>query len=85
MKADMLVAAIEIASAEDVSAEEADTNLAWKRLNDWREYVVFNQSGSFAMTAFKNLPECDDFVKGMESDMLRMRTLAKCSHMKSEA
>ena len=48
------------------------------------------------MTAFKNLPPWGDFVKGRDSDMLRMRwdfterlermherTLAKHSHMKT--
>ena len=48
------------------------------------------------MTAFKNLPPWDDFVKGRESDMLRMRkvfdaklmtlhraTLAKYSDMRT--
>ena len=61
-------------------------------------FVAFTRSESFAMTAFKNLPAWNDFTKGRESDMLRMRrafetklhkmherTLAKCSHMKSEA
>ena len=61
-------------------------------------FVAFTRSESFAMTAFKNIPAWSDFAKGRESDMLRMRrafetklqkmherTLAKCSHMKSEA
>ena len=30
-------------------------------------------AGAFAMTAFKNLPPWGDFVKGRDSDMLRMR------------
>ena len=36
-------------------------------------YVAFTRSESFAMTAFKNLPPWDDFKKGQDSDMLRMR------------
>ena len=36
-------------------------------------FVAFTCSESFAMTAFKNLPPWDDFEKGKESDMLRMR------------
>ena len=36
-------------------------------------FVAFTRSESFAMTAFKHLPPWDDFVKGRESDMLRMR------------
>ena len=35
--------------------------------------AAFTRSESFAMTAFKNLPPWNDFVKGRESDMLRMR------------
>ena len=31
------------------------------------------RSESFAMTAFKNLPPWEDFQKGQDSDMLRMR------------
>ena len=36
-------------------------------------FVAFTRSESFAMTAFKNLPPWGDFVKGLESDMLRQR------------
>ena len=36
-------------------------------------FVAWTRSESFAMTAFKNLPPWSDFVKGRESDMLRMR------------
>ena len=36
-------------------------------------FVAFTRSESFAMTAFKNLPPWEDFVKGRNSDMLRMR------------
>ena len=36
-------------------------------------FVAFTRTESFAMTAFKNLPPWDDFVKGRKSDMLRMR------------
>ena len=59
-------------------------------------FVAFTRSESFAMTAFKNLPPWDDFMKGKRSDMLRMRngfvqwleemhqqTLAKNSAMKT--
>ena len=36
-------------------------------------FVAYTRSESFAMTAFKNLPPWQDFVKGRDSDMLRMR------------
>jgi len=36
-------------------------------------FVAWTRSESFAMTAFKNLPPWGDFVKGRDSDMLRMR------------
>ena len=36
-------------------------------------FVAFTRSESFAMTAFKNIPAWEDFVKGRQSDMLRMR------------
>ena len=36
-------------------------------------FVAFTRSESFAMTAFKNLPPWEDFRRGEESDMLRMR------------
>lgn len=36
-------------------------------------FVAFTRSESFAMTAFKCLPPWEDFKKGSESDMLRMR------------
>ena len=36
-------------------------------------FVAWTRSESFAMTAFKNLPPWSDFVKGKDSDMLRMR------------
>ena len=36
-------------------------------------FVAWTRSESFAMTAFKNLPPWTDFVKGRDSDMLRMR------------
>ena len=61
-------------------------------------FVAWTRSESFAMTAFKNLPPWTDFVKGRDSDMLRMRTsftaklqalhrrtLAKHSAMKTPA
>ena len=35
--------------------------------------LTFTRSESFAMTAFQNLPPLDDFQKGQDSDMLRMR------------
>ena len=37
-------------------------------------FVAFTRSENFEMTAFKNLPPWQDFVKGRESNMLRMRT-----------
>ena len=59
-------------------------------------FVAFTRSESFSMTAFKNLPAWQDFVKGRDSDMLRMRmaftsmlqrmhsrTLAKHTDMKT--
>ena len=59
-------------------------------------FVAWTRPESFAMTAFKNLPPWGDFVKGRDSDMLRMRsdftknlerlhqrTLAKHSPMKT--
>jgi len=36
-------------------------------------FVAWTRSESFRMTAFKNLPAWGDFMKGKESDMLRMR------------
>jgi hypothetical protein len=61
-------------------------------------FVAFTRSESFAMTAFKKLPAWSDFVKGRDSDMLRMRlefqsrlqalhttTLAMHSDMKTSA
>ena len=61
-------------------------------------FVAWTRSVSFAMTAFKNLPPWSEFVKGRDSDMLRMRkafttrldtlherTLARHSGMKSSA
>ena len=36
-------------------------------------FVAFTRSESFAMTAFKHLPPWDDFKKGVNSEMLRMR------------
>ena len=36
-------------------------------------FVAYTRSESFALTAFKNLPPWLDFVKGRDSDMLRMR------------
>ena len=36
-------------------------------------FVAFTRSESFAMTAFKNLPPWEDFLRGKDSDMLRMR------------
>ena len=36
-------------------------------------FVAWTRSESFDMTAFKNLPPWGDFVKGRESEMLRMR------------
>ena len=35
-------------------------------------FVAFTRSESFAMTAFKNIPPWHDFLKGRDSDMLRM-------------
>ena len=59
-------------------------------------FVAFTRSESFAMTTFKNIPPWQDFVKGKDSDMLRMRldftrwletlhqrTLAKHSDLKT--
>ena len=48
-------------------------------------FVAFTRSESFSMTAFKNLPAWDDFVKGRDSDMLRMRTVfaSMVQHMHS--
>ena len=59
-------------------------------------FVAWTCSENFAMTAFKNLPPWSDFVKGKDSDMLRIRrafvdglkkmhqrTLAKHSSMKT--
>jgi len=61
-------------------------------------FVAFTRSESFAMTAFKNIPPWQDFVKVRDSDMLRMRlaftarlvekhaaTLQEHSSMKSSA
>ena len=61
-------------------------------------FVAFTRSESFAMTAFKNLPPWQYFLKGKESAMLRMRlafteglqamhtrTLARHSAMKTPA
>ena len=36
-------------------------------------FVGFTRSESFEKTAFKNLPHWEDFVRGRDSDMLRMR------------
>ena len=36
-------------------------------------FVAWTRSESFKMTAFKNLPPWNDFEKGHDSDMLRMR------------
>ena len=36
-------------------------------------FVAFTRSEGFAMTAFKNLPPWNDFVKGRSSDLLRQR------------
>ncbi len=36
-------------------------------------FVAWTRSESFAMTAFKSLPPWSDFMKGRESNMLRMR------------
>ena len=36
-------------------------------------FVAFTRSENFAMTAFKNLPPFNDFLKGKESPMLRTR------------
>jgi hypothetical protein len=59
-------------------------------------FVAYTRSENFAMTAFKNIPPWQDFVKGRDSDMLRMRlafavklekmhqqTLARRSSMKT--
>ncbi len=35
--------------------------------------VAFTRSESYAMTAFKNLPPWEDFARGRDTDMLRMR------------
>ena len=36
-------------------------------------FVAFTRSENFAMTAFKNLPPWEDFARGRDTDMLRMR------------
>ena len=36
-------------------------------------FVAFTRSEGFAMTAFKNIPPWNDFVKGRSSDLLRQR------------
>ena len=36
-------------------------------------FVAWTRSESFAMTAFKNLPPWEDFMRGKESDMLFLR------------
>ena len=36
-------------------------------------FVAWTRSEGFAKTAFKNLPPWGDFLKGKDSDMLRMR------------
>ena len=36
-------------------------------------FVALTRSESFAMTAFKNIPPLDDFLKGLESKMLKTR------------
>ena len=59
-------------------------------------FVAWTRSESFHMTAFKHLPPWGDFLKGRQSDMLRMRlqfterlqklhrrTLAKHSHLQT--
>jgi hypothetical protein len=59
-------------------------------------FVAWTRSESFHMTAFKHLPPWGDFLKGRDSDMLRMRlefterlqllhrrTLAQHSHMQT--
>ena len=59
-------------------------------------FVAWTRSENFAMTAFKNLPPWNDFVKGKDSEMLRrrqefterlenmhQRTLAKHSSMRT--
>ena len=59
-------------------------------------FVALTRSESFAMTAFKNIPPLDDFLKGLQSPMLQSRkkfdrrleemhiaTLKMHSHMKS--
>ena len=59
-------------------------------------FVAWTRSESFDMTAFKNLPPWNDFVKGRDSDLLRQRkafvdkmealhraTLAKYSEMRT--
>ena len=38
-------------------------------------FVSFTRSENSEMTAFKNLPMWQDFVKGRESNMLRVRTV----------
>ena len=61
-------------------------------------FVAWTRSESFHLTAFKNLPPWGDFLKGQQSDMLRMRlqftdrlqqlhrrTLAKHSQMQTAA
>jgi len=61
-------------------------------------FVAYTRSENFAMTAFKNIPPWQDFVKGRNSDMLRMRkefnqhletlhgkTLARHSDLKTPA
>ena len=37
--------------------------------------MAFTRSESFVLTAFKNMPPWDDFQKGQDPDMLRMRKI----------
>ena len=61
-------------------------------------FVALTRSESFAMTAFKNIPPLDDFLKGLQSPMLKSRkqfdarledmhrtTLKAHSHMQTAA
>ena len=60
-------------------------------------FVAFTRSESFHMTAFYNLPAWEDFLRGRNSDLLRMRqefgerlegmhrrTMARCSQLGTE-
>ena len=58
---------------EGVVIHRVDGKRFWPAAKHGLPLVAWTRSESFAMTAFKNLPPWSDFVKGRESDMLRMR------------